>query len=50
VQVQRASAPGRGIAIGETAAVTITELSANSLFGTLAGAPGHDVRLAKTGG
>jgi tRNA-2-methylthio-N6-dimethylallyladenosine synthase len=37
VQVQRAQ--GADAAIGDLAAVTITELSANSLFGTLASAP-----------
>jgi tRNA-2-methylthio-N6-dimethylallyladenosine synthase len=52
VQVQRASGTGAPIAIGDTAAVTITELSANSLFGTLASAPprGHDAMLAEPGG
>jgi tRNA-2-methylthio-N6-dimethylallyladenosine synthase len=41
VQVQSAQGSGSDIAIGDLAAVTITELSANSLFGTLAGAA-HD--------
>jgi tRNA-2-methylthio-N6-dimethylallyladenosine synthase len=44
VQVQNGQTrnpPGSGpaVAIGDVAAVTVTELSANSLFGTLAGAP-----------
>jgi tRNA-2-methylthio-N6-dimethylallyladenosine synthase len=39
VQVQRAQGAGATVAIGDLAAVTITELSANSLFGTLASAP-----------
>jgi tRNA-2-methylthio-N6-dimethylallyladenosine synthase len=39
VQVQRAHGAGAAAAIGDLAAVTITELSANSLFGTLASAP-----------
>jgi tRNA-2-methylthio-N6-dimethylallyladenosine synthase len=38
VQVQRAHGAGAAVAIGDLAAVTITELSANSLFGTLASA------------
>jgi tRNA-2-methylthio-N6-dimethylallyladenosine synthase len=56
VQVQRARASGSAVAIGDVAAVTITELSANSLFGTLASAPdngfarGHDAMLAEPGG
>jgi tRNA-2-methylthio-N6-dimethylallyladenosine synthase len=54
VQVQRAQASGP--AIGEVAAVTITELSANSLFGTLASGPddgfarGHGAMPAEPGG
>jgi tRNA-2-methylthio-N6-dimethylallyladenosine synthase len=50
VQVRRPA--DDAIAIGETAAVTITELSANSLFGTLASAPAHGLQtlLAKPGG
>jgi tRNA-2-methylthio-N6-dimethylallyladenosine synthase len=49
VQIQRSN--GDGIAIGDTAAVTITELSANSLFGTLASAPPrrNETMLAKPG-
>jgi tRNA-2-methylthio-N6-dimethylallyladenosine synthase len=44
VQVQNApvespQGSGSAVAIGDVAAVTVTELSANSLFGTLAGAP-----------
>ncbi len=41
VQVQRAQEPGSGsaIAIGDVAAVTVTELSTNSLFGALASDP-----------
>jgi tRNA-2-methylthio-N6-dimethylallyladenosine synthase len=39
VQVQRAQGAGTTVAIGDLAAVTITELSANSLFGALASAP-----------
>jgi tRNA-2-methylthio-N6-dimethylallyladenosine synthase len=52
VQVQPAQGAGEEIAIGDTAAVTITELSANSLFGTLASAPTgrHDAMLAEPGG
>jgi tRNA-2-methylthio-N6-dimethylallyladenosine synthase len=50
VQVHRSAADA--IAIGDRAAVTITELSANSLFGTLAGAPPHrhETMLAEPGG
>jgi tRNA-2-methylthio-N6-dimethylallyladenosine synthase len=49
VQVQSPQGPGGGIAIGETAAVTVTELRANTLFGTLASAPprGHEAILAE---
>jgi tRNA-2-methylthio-N6-dimethylallyladenosine synthase len=52
VQVRTEQGTGRRIAIGDTAAVTITELSANSLFGVLAGAPPqrHGAMLAKPGG
>jgi tRNA-2-methylthio-N6-dimethylallyladenosine synthase len=39
VQAQRAHGAGAAVAIGDLAAVTITELSANSLFGTLASVP-----------
>jgi tRNA-2-methylthio-N6-dimethylallyladenosine synthase len=45
VQVQCAQGAGAAVAIGDLAAVTITELSSNSLFGTLASAP-----LAESGG
>jgi tRNA-2-methylthio-N6-dimethylallyladenosine synthase len=38
VQVQNTQGSGGGIAIGDVAGVTITELSANSLFGMLASA------------
>ena len=38
-QVERAHGSGPAIAIGDLAAVTITQLSANSLFGTLASEP-----------
>jgi tRNA-2-methylthio-N6-dimethylallyladenosine synthase len=49
VQVHNADA---AIAIGDTAAVTITELRTNSLFGTLASAPPrrHEAMLAEPGG
>jgi tRNA-2-methylthio-N6-dimethylallyladenosine synthase len=53
VQVQIAHSP---VAIGDVAAVTITQLSANSLFGTLAGAAAaglarvHDPMAAEPGG
>jgi tRNA-2-methylthio-N6-dimethylallyladenosine synthase len=56
VQIQNAYASGSAVAIGDVAAVTITELSANSLFGTLASGPhdgfagGHDAMLAEPGG
>jgi tRNA-2-methylthio-N6-dimethylallyladenosine synthase len=56
VQVQRAPASGPAVAIGDVAAVTITELSANSLFGTLASGPDngfartHDAMPAEPGG
>ena len=52
VQVQSPQGPGGGIAIGETAAVTVTELRTNTLFGTLASAPprGHEAMLAESGG
>jgi tRNA-2-methylthio-N6-dimethylallyladenosine synthase len=56
VQIQNAHASGSAVAIGDVAAVTITELSANSLFGTLASGPhdgfarGHDAMLAESGG
>jgi tRNA-2-methylthio-N6-dimethylallyladenosine synthase len=51
VQVQGGQGPG-GIAIGDTAAVTITELRTNTLCGTLAGATPHrhDAMLAEPGG
>jgi tRNA-2-methylthio-N6-dimethylallyladenosine synthase len=54
VQVQSAQKPGSGsvIAIGDVAAVTITELSANSLFGALASEPPRrqGALLAQPGG
>ncbi len=54
VQVQSAQEPGSGsgIAIGEVTAVTITELSANSLFGALASEPPRrqGALLAEPGG
>jgi tRNA-2-methylthio-N6-dimethylallyladenosine synthase len=54
VQVQRPEKPGSGsgVAIGDVAAVTITELSANSLFGALASEPPRrqGARLAEPGG
>jgi tRNA-2-methylthio-N6-dimethylallyladenosine synthase len=54
VQVQRAKKPGSGsgVAIGDVAAVTITELSANSLFGALASEPPRrqGAGLAEPGG
>jgi tRNA-2-methylthio-N6-dimethylallyladenosine synthase len=47
-QVRNPQGSGSAVAIGDVAAVTVTELSANSLFGTLAGAPLPDpqARLA----
>jgi tRNA-2-methylthio-N6-dimethylallyladenosine synthase len=39
--VHGAHGPGFAVAIGDLAPVTVTQLSANSLFGTLAGAAGH---------
>jgi tRNA-2-methylthio-N6-dimethylallyladenosine synthase len=54
VQVQKAqgSRADSAIAIGDVAAVTITELSANSLFGALASEPPrrHHALLAESGG
>ena len=55
VQVQSAQEPasGSGIAIGDIAAVTITALSANSLFGSArkrAAAPARSALLAEPGG
>jgi hypothetical protein len=39
VQVQRPQGSPGGIAIGDVGGVTVTELSANSLFGTLVPLP-----------
>jgi tRNA-2-methylthio-N6-dimethylallyladenosine synthase len=55
-QVESELGPGPAIRIGDLAAVTITQLSANSLFGTLASAAddgfarGHAAMLAEPGG
>jgi tRNA-2-methylthio-N6-dimethylallyladenosine synthase len=42
VQVQNAPRTPSAVAIGDIAAVTITEVSTNSLFGRLVGHPGHE--------